>query len=152
MRLEILAENRQRRLAKRGGIAATLKTHRPPEPAQPRQRKLTLQKREPRPTFTTRGLWKGTELRSTVQMWHAEFKDEGPHTEDVQALERYLRRVIVDERDLSKARSLVRWLAWLVEEDGATLRGQEIWRTALTDVKDSVQAAVLERGLGALDL
>lgn len=153
MRLEILAENRQKRLAKRGGIvASTLKNRRPPEPAQLGQRKLALPKREPRPTFTTRGLWKGDELKTTVQMWYAEFRDDGPLVEDVQALERYLRRVIVDERDLSKARGLVKWLAWLVDEDEADERGQKLWNSALENIKSSVQVAVQDRGLGALDL
>jgi DNA repair protein REV1 len=153
LRLEIIAENRQRCLANRGGImAATLNKRQPSEPAPVGQKKLELPTREPRPTFTIRGIWKENELRSTVQLWYAEFKNEGPHSEDVQALERYLRRVVVDERDLSKARGMVKWLAWLVEEDDTTGHGQDLWRNALESIKVSVQGAVQERGLGALDL
>jgi DNA repair protein REV1 len=153
MRQEILAENRQKRLAKRGGLVApTLGKYCPPEPAQPGQRKLILPNRYPRPTFTTRGLWKGDELRDTVRMWHTEFKDDGPHSEDVQALERYLRRVVAEEKNLSKARGLIKWLTWLVDEDEATELGQKGWRSALESIKGSVQAAVQERGLGALEL
>ncbi|KIN04657.1 hypothetical protein OIDMADRAFT_156819 [Oidiodendron maius Zn] len=153
MRLEILAENRQKRLAKRGGLAASnLKKRRPPEPAEPGQIKLILPRRDPRPTFTTRGLWKGDELRGTVQMWHTEFRDDGPLSEDVQALERYLRRVVTDERNLSKARGVIKWLTWLVDEDESTDNGQKVWLTALETIKGSVQVAVQERGLGILDL
>lgn len=153
MRLDIMAENRQKRLAKRGGLKApTIKKRRLPEPAQLGPKKLVLPKRDPRPTFTISGLWKEDELRSTVQMWHAEFKDDGPHIEDVQALERYLRRVVIDERDLAKTRGLVKWLSWLVEEDVGNERGQRLWKNALENIKDSVQVAVSERGLGALAL
>lgn len=153
MRLEILAETRQKRLAKRGGLAASnIKKRHPPEPAEPGQKKLILPRRDPRPTFTTRGLWKGDELRGTVQMWHTEFRDDGPHSEDVQALERYLRRVVTDERNLSKARGVIKWLTWLVDEDESTDNGQKLWLTALESIKGSVQVAVQERGLGILDL
>jgi DNA repair protein REV1 len=153
MRLEVVAENRQKRLAKRGGLmASTLKKRLPPEPPQLGQRKLTLPKREPRPTFTTKALWKEDELRGTIKLWHAEFRDEGPHIEDVQALERYLRRVVIDERDLAKVRGVVRWLAWLVNEDEAGRHGQMKWRGVLEGIKDSVQLAVKERGLAMLEL
>lgn len=153
MRLEIIAENRQQRLAKRGGlVATTLNQRRPPEPPQLGPRKLRLQKRESRPTFTTKALWKEDELRDTVRKWHAEFRDDGPHIEDAQALERYLRRVVVEERDLAKATGVVRWLAWLVDDDETTGHGQALWTTALENIKDSVQIAVTERGLGKLDL
>jgi DNA repair protein REV1 len=153
MRLEVVAENRQKRLAKRGGLmASTLKKRLHPEPPQLGQRKLTLPKREPRPTFTTKALWKEDELRGTIKLWHAEFRDEGPHIEDVQALERYLRRVVIDERDLAKVRGVVRWLAWLVNEDEAGRHGQMKWRGVLEGIKDSVQLAVKERGLAMLEL
>lgn len=152
MRLEILAEHRRTRLAKRGGlVTATTKKRRPPDPPPVGQRKLRLPPKEPRPTFTTKDLWRESELMEAVRMWHGEFREEGPHVDDVKALERYLRRVVVDERDLAKVRAVVRWLAWLVEEeeDG---QGKNLWREGLGEIKECVQMAVKERALGALDL
>jgi len=63
-----------------------------------------------------------------------------------------LRRVVLDERDMSKVVSLVRWLSWLIEESDDDNKGTRAWTTALEGIKEKVQAAVEERGLGMLDL
>jgi DNA repair protein REV1 len=91
-------------------------------------------------------------LRDTLTAWHTEFSDDGPHPDDVAAMERYLRRVVLDERDMSKVVSLIRWLSWLVEQSDDDNEGTRAWKVALDDMKEKVQAAVKERGLGLLVL
>jgi len=92
------------------------------------------------------------QLRDTLTAWHKEFAEDGPHPDDVAAMERYLRRVVLDERDMGKVVSLVRWLSWLTEESDNDNEGTRAWTTALDSMKEKVQAAVKERGLGLLDL
>jgi DNA repair protein REV1 len=115
------------------------------------QQELKLPPREPKPTFTTQKLSSLAELRETLSAWQEEFRVEGPHPDDVGAMERYLRRVVLDERDLGKVQGVVRWLGWLVE-DGDDNEGMRAWREALEGIKEKVQDAVKERGLGRLDL
>ncbi|CZR50766.1 probable DNA repair protein MUS-42 [Phialocephala subalpina] len=104
VRLELLTEHKRKQLAKKGGLMTTAppKKRRPLEAAPFIQRKLRLPPREPRPTFTTRELSSVSELRDTLSAWFTEFVDDGPHPDDVAAMERYLRRVVLDERDLAK--------------------------------------------------
>jgi len=92
------------------------------------------------------------ELRDTLSAWHREFVDVGPHPDDVAAMERYLRRVVLDERDLSKVVSVVKWLDWLIDESDDDNEGTRIWSEALDGIKSKVQSAVQERGLGRLEL
>jgi len=114
------------------------------------QRKLRVPPREPRPTFTTQELSTLPELRETLNAWFEEFKDEGPHPDDVAAMERYLRRVVLDERDMAKVVRVVRWIDWLISEADAENKGTRMWTEALDGMKEKVQLAVKERGLGAL--
>jgi DNA repair protein REV1 len=154
VRQEIVNEYKRKRLAKKGGLMTSTvgKKRRPPEVPQLGQRKLRLLPREPRPTFTTRELSTLPQLRDTLTSWHKEFADDGPHPDDVAAMERYLRRVVLDERDMNKVVSLVRWLSWLIEESGNDNEGTRAWTAALDGMKEKVQEAVKERGLGLLEL
>jgi DNA repair protein REV1 len=69
-------------------------------------------------------------------------------------LVRYLRDVVVEERDLGKAVGAVKWMGWVVEEDtdGGSSSSAGAWIEALEKVKKGVRAAVEERGLGSVDL
>ena len=93
-----------------------------------------------------------------MKAWHQEFHAEGPYGEDVAALAKYLRDVVVEERDLQKAVSAVKWMGWVLdvegggEEGGGSTAGDGAWNEALERVKESVQGAVRERGLGRVDL
>lgn len=131
------------------------------------QRKLRLPPREPRPTFTTMELSSLPELRETLGSWFDEFKDDGPHEGDVSALERYFRRVLVEERDVSKVVSIIKWLEWLLDEAedvwrnkalydrddvNDTNEGLRAWNLALNGMKERIQEAIVERGLGRIDL
>jgi DNA repair protein REV1 len=154
VRQEILNEHRRKRLAKKGGLMTSTvgKKRRPAEAPQLGQRKLRLPSRDPRPTFTTRELSALPQLRDTLTAWHKEFAEDGPHPDDIAAMERYLRRVVLDERDMGKVVSLVRWLSWLIDESDNDNEGTRAWTTALDSMKEKVQAAVKERGLGVLEL
>jgi DNA repair protein REV1 len=154
MRQEIIGEHRRKRLAKKGGLMTSTagKKRRPPDLLPVGQRKLRLPPREPRPTFTTQELSTLPQLRSTLSAWHREFSEDGPHPDDVAAMERYLRRVILDERDMGKVVGVVRWIRWLIDESDEDNEGTEQWVQALEGIKEKVHAAVKERGLGRMEL
>ena len=80
--------------------------------------------------------------------------NDGPFAEDVESLSKYLQRVVVDEKDIDKAVSLVNWLTWLVNDgrDGSSEKEglydtAVTWDDALGVLRDGVRAAVEERGL-----
>lgn len=156
IRREVLAQQRRDRLKKRGGIDVTAKKkiQRPPaDHVAPGQRRLRLPSRPAKPTFTARKLSALPELREAMSAWHEEFLDDGPYKEDVDALVKYLKRVVAEERDLSKAVTLVKWLGWVIDQGvGSKDTGQTAWRDALANVRDDVQKMVAQRGLGRVDL
>ncbi|GME40918.1 DNA-repair protein UmuC-like protein [Neofusicoccum parvum] len=166
IRREVLDEHRRARLRKRGGLtlsattttAAANNDHSGPvSPAlPPGQRTLQLPPRPPRPTFTTRKLWQPDQLRDAVREWMREFRDDGPYREDVDALGAYLTKVVLEERDLDKAVGLAKWFAWVVgdsfESSSGGTRGKVKWEDAVSKVKEIVQEAVAERGLGAVEI
>lgn len=114
-----------------------------------RERVLVLPAKPERPTFTMQKLSSLLDLREAVSAWHDEFRAEGPYAEDVDALGRYLGSVVTEERDMAKAVSVIKWLEWVVEEDGrgATTK----WTKAIDAAKLCVSTAVQERQLGPLD-
>ncbi|KAK0515397.1 hypothetical protein JMJ35_002776 [Cladonia borealis] len=155
IRRELLAQARRDRLQKKGGIDLTSsKRKRPPPSAHNNQapppggqRTLTLPAQPPKPTFTNKKFTTLPELREAVSAWVEEFREEGPYGEDVDALVKYLERVVREERDMAKAVALVRWLGWVVDE---VVEGGEggVWGAAVERVKKGVQEAVRGRGLG----
>jgi len=171
VRVELLAEHRRTRLMKKGVLLSTSNPTRKKNTASDPQyqRKLRLPPRESRPTFTTMELSSLPELRETLSIWFKEFRDDGPHEGDVGAIERYFRRVVVEERDIGKVVSVVRWLEWLLNEGVEAAKeghlnddgddeiddnddGLRAWGKALQGIKEKVQEAVLERGLGRIDI
>jgi DNA repair protein REV1 len=166
IRQEILDQQRQTRLQRTGGIDLSLHQQQRAKAAALRKKKgeiadepraLVLPPLAPKPTFTSAKLSSLPDLRSAIKAWHQEFYAEGPYDEDVAALAKYLRDVIVEERDLQKAVSAVRWMGWVLEEEsgeegGGSTAGDGAWADALVRVKESVQGAVGERGLGRVDL
>jgi len=146
IRLEVLAQQRRERLMKRGiDIAARKKLQRPSTThASSRPRRILLEPRAPAPTFTGKKLSSLSDLRAAVSSWFEEFREEEPYNEDVDALVVYLRRVVVEEKDMPKAVSVVRWLDWIVDQGN----GSQYWAGALKQVQEGVQLALRERGLG----
>jgi DNA repair protein REV1 len=155
VRAEVLADHRRQRLAKRSLAAPSRKARPEPKSLPGGQRRIRLPPKPKKPTFTTAELTTLPQLRVTLSAWHQEFLSEGPHPDDVAAMERYLRRVVLEERDMAKAEGVVKWLAWLVdasEEEEEAKTGLGPWRSAVEDVKGKIQDAVRTRGLGPLDL
>lgn len=156
VRAEVLAEHRRSRLARRSGLGlSTARKTRPAPGSVPGQRKLRLPPRPPKPTFTTQELSTLAELRETLGAWHQEFLGDGPHVDDVAAMERYLRRVVLEEKDVSKAAGVAKWLAYLIDESEGQPgvdRGAGAWKEALEGIRETIQGAMGERGLGRLDL
>ncbi|KAH8676826.1 hypothetical protein BGZ60DRAFT_483658 [Tricladium varicosporioides] len=153
MRQEVIDEHRRKRLAKRSGLVTSLphKKRRPPDILPGGQRRIWLPPKPARPTFTTMELSSLPQLRNSLKAWYEEFADDGPHPDDAAALERYLKRVVGDERDLVKVVGVVKWVEWLVGES-ENEHGRMLWAKALEGVKEQIQEAVRERGLGRLDL
>ncbi|MCJ1363417.1 deoxycytidyl transferase [Acarospora aff. strigata] len=161
IRREVLAQQRRDRLKKRGGIDVNAKKRLHNRPHRNHgapgggvgQRRLRLPPRAPKPTFTAEKLSALPELRDAVSAWYGEFLDDGPYREDVDALVKYLGRVVVEERDMSKAVALVKWLGWVVDEGGGGGNGdgQGAWREALETVRQGVQDMVRRRGLGSVE-
>lgn len=184
IRREVLEEHKRSRLQKRAGLNLPHTAARKPArnsqgPDRPSdQRRLHFPPPPPKPTFTSRKLSSLPELREALGEWYGSFRTEGPFDEDVDALAKYLRRVILEERDVAKAVAVAQWLAWLMqgvdnddEDDGphesddsddgqnrdtdSRISGQkplvESWKGALQKIRDEVNEAVRERGLSPVD-
>ncbi|KAL2017500.1 hypothetical protein VTK56DRAFT_2042 [Thermocarpiscus australiensis] len=155
VRREVVEDHRRRRLAQRSGLSyqAPHRVVRQDEAAGalPRgQTRLRFPAKPPKIAFTQSGLTSLREIKDMVGVWHEATREEGPHPTDVEVFGKYVARVITEERDMEKARMLVKWLDWVVEE-GAEGGGKESWREALVSVKKAVQGAMEERGLGPMD-
>lgn len=156
IRREVLDQQRRDRLKRRGGIDLADKslnkrlapTEKKPPPGQQR---IELALRPQKPTFTSRNLSALPELREAIRGWIREFQDEAPYEEDVDALVVYLKKVIQDERNMTKAVAVVTWLKWLVDEKDEG-PGKDGWNRVIDRVEGAVQDSVQERGLGQLVL
>ena len=143
IRQEVLDERRRERLKKVALNLTGKKRFRPTAPPAPAF--VTLPPRPSRPVFTAEKLSTLPELRDALTAWVKEFQGEEPNEEDVGALTAYLRRVVLEEHDMSKAVSVVKWLDWMVVQQPQV---EALWAGAVSVVKEQVQTAVQERGLG----
>ncbi|SPQ18683.1 170d80b2-704c-4cba-94de-db1770f74449 [Thermothielavioides terrestris] len=160
VRREVVEDHRRQRLAQRAGLAYQAPARRAaaarhPDEADaaglPRgQTRLRFPAKPPKAGFAQTGLTALKDVKSMVEAWHEATQEDGPHQADVEVFERFVGRVVAEERDMEKARVLVKWLAWLVEE-GPEGAGKASWREAMEAVKTAVQAAMKERGLGPMD-
>jgi DNA repair protein REV1 len=160
IRAEVLAQQRQLELQRKGGIDLSL--HQKPGHLRSKKKdnapavKRPKRSRPKKPTFTTKKLSDLPDLRKMVSAWYAEFEDEGPYDEDVEALVTYLKDVVIKEPNLDKAVAVARWAAWVVDE-GAEDSSQDAsaatdaWRKAVSNIESGIQAAATERGLGKID-
>ncbi|KAK4130466.1 DNA repair protein [Trichocladium antarcticum] len=115
------------------------------------QARLEFPARPTKIAFTQSGVTSLGDVKEMVGVWHEATRAEGPHRADVEVFARYAGRVVAEERDMEKARVLVKWLEWVVEEEKRGGPGQESWREAVGAVKKAVQGAMAERGLGPMD-
>ncbi|KAI1374045.1 impB/mucB/samB family protein [Hypoxylon crocopeplum] len=160
VRKEVIADHRRRR-AQRSGLDLSKLSHNKKNQDDDDaglpggQTRLRFGPRPAKIAFTTNGLTTLPEIRDMLNVWHRETRDEGPHRRDVDMLEKYLVRVVVEEKDMDKVLKLVRWLDYLVEDssdDDEFSRGKDAWRDVVGHVKQEVQKAVVSRGLGPLDM
>jgi DNA repair protein REV1 len=168
IRREVLEEQERTRMQQRSRASAP--AHRPPSRAQeaPRpsapalvEKRLPLPPLPKRPVFTSQRLSQLPDLRDAVGSWHEVFAASGPYAEDVTSLCKYLSRVTLQEKDLDKAVSVVRWLMWLVadhspQQGSETLQGSRSeenipWQEAIKAMQHSVQDALEQRGLAPVD-
>ncbi|KAG5950123.1 hypothetical protein E4U53_005450 [Claviceps sorghi] len=174
VRNEVVTDHRRRRMALRSGLDAPNRKHHVSDmdgraaaaaataaatttttttgPAGNGQHKIRFPGPPRKVPFSSSGVTSTPEIKDMIDAWHSETRDEGPHESDVAVLEKYLVRVVKEERDLEKVVVLVRWLDVLVERDGQPGRGGDSWRAAVRRVKAVVQSAVGERGIGPLDM
>lgn len=164
IRREVLEEEKRTRLLNQR-VANAAQNKQATAPTQAQEKHIRLPPLPPRPTFTSKHLSDPSDLRDEATAWHSTFAADGPFQEDVTALAEYLRRVIVDERDVDKAVSLVKWLIWLVEDEkgcdsespgagsstGPQSQGTVSWDEALLCLKEGIQEGLQERDMPAVD-
>ncbi|GAD93616.1 DNA damage repair protein Mus42 [Paecilomyces variotii No. 5] len=167
IRREVLEEQKRIRMQQRSALNVPA-TRKPPQPKSSgppavRQKRLQLPPRPERPTFTSKKLSTLPELREALNSWYSSFETDGPFAEDIEALSKYLRRVVLEEKDIEKAVSVTEWLGWLIsdgreknkeptesstsETRDANAQSYQAWTTALDMIQESIQAAVQDRGL-----
>lgn len=158
VRKDVIADHRRRKLAQKSGLDANLQapgrrgaSGRGRVATSGGQTKIAFPDPPAKVSFAATSLTSAKEVKDMLSAWHRETKDEGPHGDDVEVFGRYLARVVTEERDMDKARRLVKWLDWLIDagEDG---KGKEGWVAALIGIKDAVRRALVDRGLGPMDI
>ncbi|KAJ1331282.1 DNA repair protein REV1 [Microdochium nivale] len=157
MRKEVIADHRRKK-AQRTGLDLKINQRKPQDldsaddALQGGQMKLQFPPRPPKVTFTSSGLVTLAEIRDMLTVWFNNTQDDGPHQRDIKMLEKYLIKVISEEKDMGKAVSLVRWLDFLVDDNRSeAMNGKRVWTQAMRNIKGELDAAVQERGLGALN-
>ncbi|KAJ5247619.1 hypothetical protein N7468_002602 [Penicillium chermesinum] len=169
IRQEILDEQRRAQTKQDAVPAPRPATPRETPPVDPEddtsadqmEKRLPLPPLPARPVFTSQRLWQLPDLRNAVEEWHSAFAAEGPYTEDLEVLCAYIGRVVVDEKDIDKAVSLVRWVARLVEDSPFdqsqqsqaphSAQGTVTWEEAMATLYTCVQTALEARGLPPVD-
>lgn len=163
IRHEVLEEHRKSRVQHSNVGGPSVRKSQPAKSTTPQpqpEKVFHLPPLPERPTFTSKKLSNLSDLRDAISAWHSTFSHDGPFDEDVGSLSRYLKRVILEEKDMDKAVSLVNWLRWLVDDGeqtqapGTSSRGvgrssqsAVTWDDALQTLREDVREAVEERGL-----
>ena len=156
LRREVLEDHRRQRLARKSGLNVSGPSRRQltdqGEGAPGGQTKISFPPQPPKVSFGTAGFTTPAEVKSMMDTWYNRTKASGPHDDDVQVLQQYLRSVILEERNLEKATSLVKWLEWLVTSDTSQRKGKAAWDKTLGRIKATLQGAAKERGMGVLNI
>ncbi|KAK3341439.1 hypothetical protein B0T25DRAFT_342195 [Lasiosphaeria hispida] len=153
VRSEIMNEHRRQRLARRSGLSFDAPRWRAEEDDDMLpggQMTISFLPRPPKLWFMNSVSTSGKDVKDMIILWHQATQTEGPHRADVESLEKYLAKVIIEERNMEKVRRLVKWLGWIVD-DGVDGEGKDGWRKALESAKLAVQKAMKERGVGPME-
>ncbi|KAK8088878.1 DNA repair protein rev1 [Apiospora hydei] len=100
--------------------------------------------------FTSAGLTTVAAITDMLNVWYKETSAEGPHRNDAEMLEKYLVRVVLEERDLNKVAKILKWLGYLNREDVSDSLGKTSWKAVLQQTTAAVQKAVHSTGRGSL--
>lgn len=152
IRKEVIEEHKRKKI-QAFRLAVSRKSKAAAAPVQaPRPAQKIKVPRPPKPTFTTQKLSKVQDLRSAMKEWVREFADDGPYSEDVSALVKYLKKVVCEERDLGKAVGVVKWVDYVASRmhNDVDEFDKGKWDDAMITIKKGVSAAARERGLGAV--
>lgn len=147
VRKELIADHRRRKLAQRSGLDAPTgrRQNNTVDPETCLQSRIEFPAPPPKVSFASSGVTSTQETKDLLDAWHSETQDEGPHRGDVEVFEKYLVRVVNEERNMEKASTLVKWLDVLVEQDGKDGAGKTAWRSSLDSVKVVLQDALRKR-------
>ncbi|EGX91758.1 DNA damage repair protein Mus42, putative [Cordyceps militaris CM01] len=153
VRREVVADHKRQKLAQRSGLDAPSRRPAHAEASgsalfPTRQRKIQFPARPPRVSFSSAGVRSTAEMKDLLDAWHADTRRDGPHRSDLDIFEKYIARVVAEERDMDKAATLVKWLDVLVEQDGDGGRGRDAWRKSMAGIQAVLQEALRKRGLG----
>ncbi|KAH0491374.1 hypothetical protein TgHK011_002808 [Trichoderma gracile] len=152
VRKEVIADHRRRVLALQSGLEVPVtRSHHETNVLPGGQKTIEFPILPPVIAFSG-SVTSASEVKDMIDAWHAQTRKAGPHKRDVDVLERYLVKVIKEERDLSKAVTLIKWLDVVVDQDGVDSRGRRAWKLAVNGIKTTMQAAVEERGLAPLQI
>lgn len=157
VRQEVIEDHRRQRLAQKSRLSIQAPLQRRAalgngeDAVSGGQTKLQFPAKPPKIKFSSSLLTSPTDVKDMLSAWHKETQNEGPHRDDVAVFEKYLTKVIVEERDMDKARTFVVWLRWIVEEGNEGI-GKQGWMEAMDSVKDTVQEAMKKRRLAPMDL
>jgi DNA repair protein REV1 len=155
VRKEVIEDHKRQRLAQRSGLEAPARRAplADPEAILPGgQRRIQFPAPPPKVSFTSSGVTSAREIKDMLDAWHSETSASGPHRSDVEVFEKYLVKVVEEERDLEKVSKLVKWLDVLAAQDSRGGRGEKAWKKTVAGVKDVVQQAVARRGLAPLSI
>ena len=161
IRQEIIEEQQRIRLLRSRHAQSQGQGREPKQQQQQQQQQhlLRLSSLPERPTFTSQRLSSVPELRNAVTAWHSAFANNGPYKDDATALGDYLRRVVLEEKDMDKASSVFRWLGWLI--DDGKKQGQcgvpssqsaVSWDDAFRLIRLRIEDGVYRRGLPSIEL
>lgn len=116
------------------------------------QIRLTFPEKPPKIEFMQSGLTDVKQIKDMIGEWHRTSKEDGPHRTDVEGFENYLKKVIVEERNMDKVKRLVKFLELAIEEEGIDgSEGKVGWIEALESIKGAVQEGIKQRGLGKME-
>jgi DNA repair protein REV1 len=150
VRKEVLAQHKADKMSS-FCLALTRKTKSAPLPQARNEEPKIKVSRPAKPTFTTQKLSAQADLRGAMRQWIGAFMDEGPYNEDVVALIKYLNKVVLEEKNMTKAVGMVKWIDYVISDEAQ--KGsfpKEQWEGALVRIKGSVIKAVKDRGLSTV--
>ena len=85
------------------------------------------------------------EVRTLFKGWYDTCRDFKPDKDDMELVEKFLKRLVLIERNISKAEMAVRYFIDLVKE------GNEAWVAAGSKLAGAINQGMTQRGMGPID-